>query len=167
MKRPESKNLQKNTCFFQAQNRKKRQKKGEISFCPINLLKSHVFFLGGGVLSGCFNFYPITLKPSGECRLDFSENSWRKKNCPPKQFFYSSRKKVRSHQRKAIKQGSKFLFGMCSSHQDCYLHQFSDDYVDVRYQLYIWSTTVWGAMATIYIRHTVLMNIEHDIIKRK
>ena len=23
--------------------------------------------------------------------------------------------------------------GMCSSYQDCYVYQFSDDYVDVRY----------------------------------
>ena len=29
-------------------------------------------------------------------------------------------------------QGSKFLFELCSSHQDCYVHKFSDDYVDVR-----------------------------------
>ena len=25
---------------------------------------------------------------------------------------------------------------MCFSHQDCYVHQFSDDYVDVKYRLY-------------------------------
>ena len=28
------------------------------------------------------------------------------------------------------------IFLMCSTHQDCYVHQFSDDYVDVRYRLY-------------------------------
>ena len=55
----------------------------------------------GVLLSGRFNFYLITLKPASTFRLDFCEHSW---NCPPpNNFFYSSRKKkVRSHQRKAI-----------------------------------------------------------------
>ena len=59
-------------CFFQAQNRKKNAKKTEISLC---LLKSHVFFgMGGGLLSGRFNFYPITHNPSGQWRLDFCKH---------------------------------------------------------------------------------------------
>ena len=48
----------------------------------------------------------------------------------------NERKKVRSQQRKVIRQGSKFLIGMCSSHQDCYVNQFLDGYVEVRYLIY-------------------------------
>ena len=49
-------------------------------------------------------------------------------------FLIAPGKKVISHQQKAIEQG--YIFRMCSSHQDRYVHQFSDDYVDARYRLY-------------------------------
>ena len=89
---------------------------------------------------GVFALWPLKFlsdhsQSFGECRLDFCEHSWWKKNCPQNIFFIAI-KKVRFHQRKVIGQGSKFLFEMCSSHQDCYVHQFSDDSVDVRYRLY-------------------------------
>ena len=99
--------------FFQALNRKKKAKKGKSLSVKKKLLKSRV--LGGGLPSGLFNFYQITLKPAGECRLDFPP--------PNKISFIASKKKVRSQQWKAIGQWPKFLSQMCSSYQDCYVHQ--------------------------------------------
>ena len=47
----------------------------------------------------------------------------------------------------------EFLYGMCSSHQDCYVHQFSGDYVYVRYRLYVYvgRKKIGNSPRTLYI----------------
>ena len=48
---------------------------------------------------------------------------------------------------------------MCSTHQDCYVHKFSDDYVDVRYRLYRSEKNSAIAIAkqlTLFLKHSML-----------
>ena len=74
------------------------------------------------------------MKIGGHNNLDV-KNTFQKEMLTPAQWlsvggillFFGSYKKILF---------GEFLYGMCSSHQDCYVHQFSDDYVDVRFQLY-------------------------------
>ena len=110
MKRPESKPPQ-------ALNRNKGKKNGKSLSAQKTYLKAMFVF---------FAYWPLQLL------FGHSQTLTKKKASPSNNFCYSLKS---SHQRKAIGQESKFVFGMCSSRQDRYVHQFSDGYVDVRYQI--------------------------------